>query len=814
MKIIEVSINSLGQFDLSTAAQFLNSIEGVSEVTVLDVTGQILIYCEDDKLTREQILELLSESGLHTEGAAGTRPQQAENAEQAAPVEVDETTENLLHIRIQGMHCSGCERSIENVIGRISGVSSVKAELVTGRATVAGTDLDVASILKVISRAGYQAEVVKSRTNLFESIRDQHRDSERRLFWRWVAAFLCVLLMGYSLWAAPSYEYWWVFTLVAACVVQVYSGLPYVISALRLLRYGQTSMDTLIAVGTTAAFTGALTTGHYDNFYMLMESPMILGVVGFGKWLESVSINRAVSQLALSSTGGEGVLRMFDDGNSEEVPLEEIAVGMRVVVRAGEKVQLDGLVSDGDAIVSRAWLTGEAEAVEIPVGEKVHAGAVNEGGNFTVTVTQEAGETRYDQIMDRLEKSLGQRPPIQQLADRVVSVFVPVLMLIAGGTLVGWSFLWADDFESAWRYTVAVLVIACPCALGLATPVATLISGTRALRLGALVINPFAMEQLSNIGRFVVDKTGTLTRTDLEVTEFKVVDSERDVEEMLSMARALEQHSTHPIAESICGYCDDRLGAAESLQATDVETMVGQGLAGIVNGHRIELVNDRYVAQMPDSRSHMTIGATRAWLLIDGKIAGVFSLAATCLPGVANVVATLQRHSGDRKHVVMASGDNDGACQMIAKEVGIEVVHSEVSPEGKVQIINNLKKEGAAVAIIGDGINDAMALAEADVGIAAFGGTDIAFQSADIVLLSPGLQVLGDLIVLSARTRQIIRQNLWWAFGYNVLAIPLAAGAFVGFGLTLNPMIAAGIMAGSSLLVVLNSLRLNRISLV
>jgi len=807
MKIIEIPIDSLGGLGLEAVSQQLANVEGVSEVSILEITGQVMVYCDDESLSTDSLLEQLEAQKVQTVTPV-VREYQGSGAFRQ-PV----ASESLIHLRVQGMHCAGCERSIENVVSSIHGVQSVKAELITGRATVAGGSIVLEDVIQAICRAGYQAEEVRSRSNLFENIQAMHRRTERKLLGRWVLALFCVLLLALSLLIHPEYETWWWVSVGFASVVQLLCGGPYLLSTIRLARYGQSNMDTLIALGTTAAFVGALVFGRQNDFHMLMESPMILAVVGFGKWLESLSINRAVRQIAGESSVQETVMKLQPNGDYEEVPVDEVARGMRVVVRAGEQIQLDGVVDSESAFVSRAWLTGESETIDLVEGDAVHAGSVNEGANFQLVVTSEAGETRYDQIMDRLEKSLGKRPQIQQLADKVVSVFVPILILFAGLTFAGWLLMEDSTPQTAWRYTVGVLVIACPCALGLATPVATLVSGTRALQLGALITNPGSIEQLNEVRTFVLDKTGTLTVPRLEVVGFELDDGE-DVDRIFRLVRALEQHSTHPIAKSLVRYCDQRLESTEIIEVGNVEAISGVGIRGVVDTRDIALVNDAFVARRFGVDVTGRAGRTRAWVLVDDTIAGVFALEAPAFPGVQDVIAQLQFHCGSEENVVMASGDNEAACRMTADEVGITRVYSQMSPKDKTELVGELKAAGEMVAIVGDGINDAVALAEAHVGIAACGGADIAAQSADIVLVRPGLESLCPLIALSGMTRSIIRQNLWWAFLYNVLAIPLAAGVFSGLGLTLTPMIAAAIMATSSVLVVLNSLRLNRISLV
>ena len=804
--MIEIPIDSLGGLELEAVAQQLANARGVVEVSIIEITGQVMVYCNDESLSTDSLLEQLDAQKVQTVNPG------VEKHEESGAFRQSVASQSLTHLRVEGMHCAGCERAIENVVASIPGVQSVKAELISGRATVSGACIVVGDVIQAISRAGYQAEEVRSRSNLFENIQAMHRRTERKLLGRWVLAFFCIVLLVLSLLIQPEYESWWWVTIGFTSVVQLLCGGPYLLSAVRLARYRQSNMDTLIALGTTAAFVGALAFGHKNDFHMLMESPMILGVVGFGKWLESLSINRAVSQIAGESSFQETVMKLQPSGKYEEVRVDEVARGMRVVVRAGEQVQLDGVVDSESAFVSRAWLTGESETINLAEGDAVHAGSVNEGANFQLVVTSEAGETRYDQIMDRLEKSLGKRPQIQQLADKVVSVFVPILILIASLTFAGWLLIEGGTLQTAWRYTVGVLVIACPCALGLATPVATLVSGTRSLRLGALITNPGSIEQLNKVRCFVLDKTGTLTVPKLEVVGFDLEDGE-DIDCIFRLVRALEQQSMHPIAKSLVRYCDQIIESTEIPEVEDVEVISGVGIRGVVGGRDIALVNDAFVAQRFGVDLSGRAGRTRAWVLVDDAIAGVFALEARAFPGVQDVIGQLQLHCGSKENVVMASGDNEAACQRTAAEVGITRVYSQMSPEDKTELVGELKAAGKTVAIVGDGINDSLALAEAHVGIAACGGADIAAQSADIVLVRPGLESLCQLIALSGSTRQIIRQNLWWAFLYNVLAIPLAAGAFSGLGLTLTPMIAAAIMATSSVLVVLNSLRLSRISL-
>ena len=805
--MIEVPIDRLNGIDLESVPSAWGRMEGVSQISILEITGQVLVYCVDESITLDSLIEALPQ------GDEGASDQNSLLDRQPVTV-IDSDVQELIHLRIRGMHCASCEHAIETVVSGLDGVSSVKAEVITGRATVTGTGVSTLAVTEALSGAGYQADVIVSRANLSENIRDMHRRNERKLRRRWVLALLCVLLLMFSLWFKPDYELWGVIVIGFATVVQLACGGPYLLSAFRLARYRQANMDTLIALGTTAAFVGALVFEHHGDYHMLMESPMILAVVSFGKWLESLSINRAVGQLVTKADSQGTVLRVLPDGSFADVCIEQVTAGMQVVIRSGERVQLDGNVTGGNAVVSRAWLTGETGAIDLSTGELVHAGEVNEGERFTIEVTSEAGATRYDQIMERLEKSLGQRPQIQQLADKVVSVFVPTLIILASFTFGGWVLLGEAEYADAWRFTVAVLVIACPCALGLATPVATLVSGTRALRLGALITNPGAMEQLAKVRKFVLDKTGTLTSPRLEVQTVELLDNTLDLEYLLQLVCGLEQQFTHPIAKSILDYCGQRELVIAPLAVSDTETLPGTGIRGVVAEQSLAVVNDGFVVRQFEMDIDAEAGVTRSWVLLDGRVVACFSLAASCYPGVQAVVHALQEHCEDTEHVILASGDSDAACQQTAMLVGINKVYSEMTPEGKVELVASLQATGDLVAIVGDGINDAVALAEADVGIAVYGGSDVAVQSAGVVLLQPGLDIITDLISLSQKTRMIIRQNLGWAFIYNLLAIPLAAGLFTSLGVSLTPMLAAGIMATSSILVVLNSLRLSRIPLI
>ena len=804
MKIIEVPIESLGDQSLEAIASRMRVVEGVSNVAIMEITGQILVYCDRESITLAELVGETIESSENSEANPKSSDESGGNGS-ASP--------SMVRLRIQGMHCAGCENALENVLGKIAGVESVKAELVTGRATIFGSHLDPQSLCQTVQQAGYQAEMVKARSTLFQSICDTHRRNEKTLFKRWVLAFACVMLLVFSLLIQPEYSIWWVIALTLATAVQVVCGLPYVVSAFRLLRHGQTNMDTLVALGTTAAYVGAVTFGDHNDYHKLMESPMILGVVGFGKWLESLAINRAVTQLANAEQRDDRVLIEDANGGVSEVPVEMVVVGQVMVVRTGEKVHLDGKALE-PALVSRAWLTGEVEPQDVAGGDMVYAGSVNEGGRFSLQVSAESGETRFDQIMDRLEQSLGQRPAVQQMADRVVSVFVPILVAIAALTFTFWAVVFQSEVELAWKYTVSVLVIACPCALGLATPVATLISGTRALSLGALVVKPTAMEVLSQVNQFVLDKTGTLTSARLHVDSYEHSSDLVSIELALRLFHALEQHSTHPVAHAIVAYCEEEeAGASTPLDVLDVDTQVGRGISGLVDGYKVSLLNDRAAENDFDAVVNAEEPGTHVWCVINQNVVGCFVLNAVSVPGASKAVADLKQWCEGEQGVVMASGDRHAACVGTAGEVGISEVFSEMTPETKGDLVKTYQAEGKVVALVGDGINDAVALAGADVGIAAYGGADIASQSADIVLTKMGLNVLGDLIPLSRATSKVIRQNLIWAFLYNLLAIPIAAGALTGLGIVMNPIIAATIMATSSMLVVLNSLRLRRVSL-
>jgi P-type Cu+ transporter len=542
-------------------------------------------------------------------------------------------------------------------------------------------------------------------------------------------------------------------------------------------------MDTLISIGTLAAWgwsTVVLVGGLEEDTYFEVAA-VITTLILLGRYLEARAKSRSSEAIRLLLELGAKEARVIRDGNELLVPLEEVHVGDRFVVRPGEKIATDGIVEEGESAVDQAMLTGESLPVEVAAGSEVAGATVNTYGRLVVRATKVGADTALAQIARLVESAQSGKAPVQRLADQISAVFVPVVIAISLGTLAGWLAVGASGAE-AFTAAVAVLIIACPCALGLATPTALMVGTGRGAQLGILIKGPEILEHTRRIGTIVLDKTGTITEGKMELAEVRPLDGATRPE-ILRLAGAVEAASEHPIAQAIAEAATLEVG--ELPVVAGFRNVAGTGVSGTVDGHVVEV-----------GRGHG--GITVAW---DGLPRATLVVRDTVKPTSAEAIADLKRLG---LTPVLLTGDARETAQAVAREVGIERVVAEVYPEDKVAEVVRLQGAGEVVAMVGDGVNDAPALAQADLGLAIGTGTDIAIEASDLTLVSGDLRAAGDAIRLARRTLRTIQGNLFWAFAYNVAAIPLAVAGL------LNPIIAAAAMAFSSLFVVTNSLRLRR----
>ncbi|MEU4420092.1 heavy metal translocating P-type ATPase [Actinoplanes sp. NPDC024001] len=720
-----------------------------------------------------------------------------------------------IELAIGGMTCASCAARIEKKLNRMDGVTAT-VNYATEKATVTvDGGVTAADLIATVEKTGYTAAVPQTAEP------DEPRESDplrTRLF---VSIALSVPVIALAMVPAWQFTYWQWLSLTLAAPVVVYGGWPFHRAAAVNLRHGAATMDTLVSLGTLAAFGWSLwalflgTAGEpgmthpfsidiarsdgAGNIYLEAAA----GVTAFilaGRYFEARSKRRAGAALrALLELGAKDVA-VLRDGAEVRVPIGQLAVGDRFVVRPGEKIATDGVVEDGSSAVDRSMLTGESVPVEVGPGGSVAGATVNAGGRLVVRATRVGADTQLAQMARLVEQAQAGKADVQRLADRISGVFVPIVIALAVGTL-GWWFGTGSGWTAAFTAAVAVLIIACPCALGLATPTALLVGTGRGAQLGILIKGPEVLESTRRVDTVVLDKTGTVTTGTMALATV-VAAPGVDRDELLRLAAAVEAASEHPIARAIA--------VSSSETVSDFTNIEGLGVRGTVDGRdvlvgRIALLQ-REGFEIPAEVAQAAVteqeaGRTAIVAGWDGVARGVLAVADAVKPTSAEAVAGLRRLG---LHPVLLTGDNRTVATAVAAEVGIDEVIAEVLPADKVDVVKRLQDSGKVVAMVGDGVNDAPALAQADLGLAMGTGTDVAIEASDLTLVRGDLTAAVDAIRLSRHTLRIIKSNLFWAFAYNVAALPLAAAGL------LSPMIAGAAMAFSSVFVVANSLRLRR----
>ncbi|MFI1735925.1 heavy metal translocating P-type ATPase [Streptomyces acidicola] len=731
-----------------------------------------------------------------------------------------------IELAIGGMTCASCAARVEKKLNRMDGVSAtVNYATEKAKVTYSG-GIQVADLIATVVKTGYTAEEPPpplEETPAAESADDPELAALRQRLTVSVVLALPVVLL--SMIPALQFDNWQWLSLTLAAPVVVWGGLPFHRAAWTNLRHGAATMDTLVSVGTLAAFgwsLWALFWGHagmpgmrhgFDLTVSRTESSSAIylevaaGVVALillGRFLEARSKRRAGAALrALMELGAKDVCVLRGAGEVR-VPVDRLAVGDRFVVRPGEKIATDGTVVEGASAVDASMLTGESVPVDVTAGDAVTGGTVNAGGRLVVEATRVGADTQLARMAKLVEDAQNGKAEVQRLADRISAVFVPVVLLIAAATFGGWLGV-TGDTAAAFTAAVAVLIIACPCALGLATPTALLVGTGRGAQLGILIKGPEVLESTRRVDTVVLDKTGTVTTGHMTLQEVYVAE-DADEKDVLRLAGAVEHASEHPIARAVAAGAEKRLGTA--LPPVEAfENVPGRGVRGRVEGQDVEVgrlasrpLPEALAAakETAESEGRTAVVATR-----DGVALGVLTVADAIKETSAEAVRRLR---GLGLTPVLLTGDNERVARSVAAAVGIDEVIAEVLPEDKADVIRRLRDEGRTVAMVGDGVNDAAALATADLGLAMGTGTDAAIEAGDLTLVRGDLRVAADAIRLSRRTLSTIKGNLVWAFGYNVAALPLAAAGL------LNPMIAGAAMAFSSVFVVTNSLRLRSFS--
>ncbi|WP_055525708.1 heavy metal translocating P-type ATPase [Streptomyces graminilatus] len=752
--------------------------------------------------------------------------------------ETPAVTPHEVELTIGGMTCASCAARVEKKLNRMDGVFAT-VNYATEKAKIAYADgVAVDDLIATVVKTGYTAEEPPPPVITERDAPAVERDSDPELAGLRQRLLVSVLLAApvvlMSMIPALQFDNWRWLALTLASPVVVWGGLPFHRAAFTNARHGAATMDTLVSVGTLAAYGWSLwalfwgdagrpvapgmpgmegmgvresfsftasRTGGTSEIYLEVAA----GVVAFillGRYLEARAKRRSGAALrALMELGAKDVC-VLRGGREVRVSVGELVIGDRFVVRPGEKIATDGTVVEGVSAVDASMLTGESVPVDVGVGDAVTGATVNAGGRLVVEATRVGADTQLARMARLVEDAQNGKAEVQRLADRISGVFVPVVLLIALGTFGAWLAL-TGDAVAAFTAAVAVLIIACPCALGLATPTALMVGTGRGAQLGILIKGPEVLESTRRVDTIVLDKTGTVTTGRMTLQEVYVAEG-ADEKQVLRLAGALEHASEHPVARAIAAGAEERVGplpAAESF-----ENVPGRGVRGRVDGREVAVgrLVDGLSGPLPEELAHAKAeaesgGRTAVVVAWDGEARGVLTVADAVRETSAEAVRELRALG---LTPVLLTGDNRAVAEAVARAVGIEQVISEVLPEEKVEAVRRLQGEGRTVAMVGDGVNDAAALATADLGLAMGTGTDAAIEASDLTLVRGDLRVAADAIRLSRRTLSTIKGNLVWAFGYNVAALPLAAAGL------LNPMIAGAAMAFSSVFVVTNSLRL------
>ncbi len=730
---------------------------------------------------------------------------------------------------IKGMHCASCVRVIERSLSKTPGIKDASVNLATEKATVIYDDTlcGPTEIASAVSNVGYTALIEQTK----DDEDSEKKEKEKELKKLKVKVVTSLVLGGLILWGsfpglmttAPTFlTFPWI-QLLLAIPVQFWAGLDFYKATIPALKHRLANMDTLVALGTTVAFVFSVFITFFPHIVMGIGleampyfdvSTIVIGLILLGRYFEAKA-KMGTSEAIKKLIGLQAkTARVIKNGKEIDIPIEEVSIGSVIRVRPGEKIPVDGLLLEGESAVDESMITGESIPVDKQTGDTVVGATMNKSGTFTYKATKVGSDTMLAQIIKLVQEAQGSKAPIQRIADTISSYFVPIVIMLAFATFGVWYvFGGAQAFLFALLNTVAVLIIACPCAMGLATPTAIMVGTGKGAEKGILIKDAESLEIGSKVTTVVFDKTGTLTYGKPKVTDI-VVTNRIKLDKILSYSGSIEKGSEHSLADAIVAKAEAEKAIIQPV--TKFKAIAGHGVEGVIDSKNIYLGNRRlmerenislgsYLSQIQKLEDE---GKTVMMLGVDGKLAGLIAVADTLKETAKAGVKALQEKGIE---VVMITGDNKRTAQAIASKVGIKKVLSEVLPEQKESEVRKLQSEGKVVAMVGDGINDAPALVAADIGIAMGTGTDVAIEAANITLINKDLTSVSSALDLSKKTMRTIKINLFWAFGYNILLIPVAMGILYPiWGILLNPIFASIAMATSSISVVSNSLLLKR----
>ena len=735
---------------------------------------------------------------------------------------------------LEGLQCAGCVSTVEKVVRDLPGVKEANVNLATEKMMVQFNpkEADVQKIMETVSLAGYQAILINDEEDVLEKTAIKKEKQLQSLKVRaWVSGVFAIILLYIAMGEMiglplpqilQPMEHPIVFSVTQLILVTpiLWVGRSYFVNGFKALIRKHPNMDSLVALGTSAAIlysvwsTIRILAGeyHYVMHLYVESAAVILAFITVGKYFETLTKGRTSQAIQSLVALSPKVATVIRDGKEVEVPVEELQIGEVVFVRPGEKIPVDGVILSGESFVDESMITGESVPVFKKEGSKVVGATLNTTGSFQVEVSQVGKDTTLSQIIRLVEEAQGSKAPIAAIADRVAGIFVPIVMglsLLAG---LYWGLIGGESFEFVVTVMISVLVIACPCALGLATPTAIMVGTGFGAKRGILIKSSAALEEAGHVGVVLLDKTGTITNGKPKVVDIQVF-NDYSKEEVLNIAASIEKHSEHPLGKAIVEEAEKQ--EFDVLPIEQFQSISGMGIQGIVDGKEVLLGNhlllqnqgiavDEFNAVIDGVASK---GQTAMFVAIQKQVAGIIVVADTIK---ATSKEAIQQMKALGLQVRMVTGDHEKTAKAIANEVGIETVYSQVLPNEKASVVQQLLDEGYQVAMVGDGINDAPALAKATVGIAIGSGVDVAIETADMVMMQDDLRLVAKTIQLSKMTMMTIKENLFWAFIYNVIGIPVAMGVLHFFGgPLLSPMIAGAAMSFSSVSVVLNALRLN-----